>query len=76
ASKLKSAKEMHWRDWLEGRAGNDLWISNKYITNSSSDGRKTCIPTLKGHNKEEHEKLATSNEEKSDLLACSLFPHP
>ncbi|KAL4063584.1 hypothetical protein V8B97DRAFT_1876597, partial [Scleroderma yunnanense] len=44
---LKSTNEMHWRDWLERMADNDLWITNKYITNPSEDGEKMHIPTLR-----------------------------
>ena len=73
---IQSAKESHWKEWLEDMAGNDIWIASKYLTNPGSDGGKSHIPTLKTKDAHGHTILATSNEEKSKALASSLFPPP
>ena len=73
---IRIAKEEHWKEWLENASGNDLWIANAYIVNPGGDGGKSRIPTLKGKDQEGHELLASTNEEKSALLARSLFPDP
>ena len=73
---IRATKEEHWKDWLENASGNDLWIANAYIVNPGGDGGKSRIPTLKGKDQEGQETLASTNEEKSALLARSLFPDP
>jgi len=57
-------------------AGNDVWIASKYITNPGGDRGKSCIPTLKTRSSDGNETLAATNEEKSALLAHTLFPPP
>ena len=74
--KIRTTKEEHWKEWLENATGNDLWIANAYIVNLGGDGGKSRIPTLKGKDQEGQELLASTNEEKSALLARSLFPDP
>ena len=74
--KIRTTKEEHWKEWLENATGNDLWTANAYIVNPGGDGGKSCIPTLKGKDQEGQELRATTNEEKSALLARSLFPDP
>ena len=73
---IKTTKEKHWKEWLQNASGNDLWTANAYIVNPGGDGGKTRIPTLKGRDQEGHEIVASSNEEKSALLARTLFPEP
>ena len=73
---IRSAKESHWKEWLEGMADNDIWIASKYITNPGGDGEKTRVPTLKSKDPQGRVVIATSNEEKSKVLARSLFPPP
>ena len=46
------------------------------MVNPGGDAGKMLIPTLKGKNQEGCDVLATPNEEKSTLLACTLFPDP
>jgi len=67
---------MHWKDWLEDMAGNNVWIASKYITNPGGDGGKSRIPTLKSRSADRSITLAATNEEKSALLASTLFPPP
>jgi len=57
-------------------AGNDIWITSKYITNPGDDGGKSHIPTLKSWSADGSKMLAATNEEKSTLLANILFPPP
>ena len=73
---IQTAKESHWREWLEGMADNDIWIASKYLTNPGGDGGKSRMPTLKTKDAQGRTTLATSNEEKSTVLARSLFPPP
>jgi len=56
--------------------GTDIWIAHKYISNPGGDGGKTRIPTLKKMNLEGQTTLASTNEEKSEILAQALFPPP
>ena len=73
---IHTAKETHWREWLEGMADNDIWIASKYLTNPGGDGGKTRMPTLRSKDQQGRTVIATSNEEKSEVLARSLFPPP
>ena len=73
---IQTAKESHWKEWLESMADNDIWIASRYLTNPGGDGGKTCMPTLKTKDAQGCSVLATSNEEKSEVLAKSLFPPP
>ena len=73
---IRRTKEEHWKEWLENASGNDLWTANAYVVNPGGDGGKTRIPTLRGKDQEGHETLAVTNEEKSALLARTLFPDP
>ena len=73
---IQTAKESHWKEWLESMADNDIWIASKYLTNPGGDGGKSRMPTLKTKDAQGRTTLATSNEEKSEVLARSLFPPP
>ena len=73
---IQTAKESHWKEWLESMADNDIWIASRYLTNPGGDGGKTRMPTLKTKDAQGRSVLATSNEEKSEVLAKSLFPPP
>ena len=73
---IRKTKEEHWKEWLENATSNDLWIANAYVVNPGGDGSRTRIPTLRGKDQEGRETLASSNEEKSTLLARTLFPDP
>jgi len=73
---IKKTKKEHWVNWLEEATSSDLWIANKYVSNPSSDGGKTRIPTLKTKDNEGNATLAASNEDKSKVFASALFPPP
>jgi len=73
---IRTRKKDHWINRLEDATGNDLWITNKYITNPAGDGGKTCIPTLVTKDNEGNATTATSNESKSEVFAKTLFPPP
>lgn len=73
---LHTTKESHWKDWLEGMAGNDIWIVSKYLTNPGGDGGKSRIPTLKTKDTTGRTVHATTNQEKSEVFANTLFPSP
>jgi hypothetical protein len=74
AEEIFKSKKQHWTDWLEEVSGNDIWIANKYITSTPTDGSKTRIPTLSINQPDGSKCEATSNAEKSIALAKSFFP--
>ena len=72
---LKSTKKQHWRDWLERAEDPDIWTVHRLITSPASDGGKSRIPGLKyKEDPDDDEKTASSNEEKSRVLAKCFFP--
>ena len=56
--------------------GDDIWMAHWYIKTSPSNGSRTCIPTLKGKDRNGENVTTTTNEEKGNLLARMLFPPP
>ena len=70
---LESTKRQHWRDWLEKADDPDLWTAHKYTSSPAGDGGKSRIPVLKTANSGQ-EVSATTNEEKSIMLANTFFP--
>ena len=72
---LKSTKKQHWCNWLEKVEDPDIWTVHHLITSPASDGGKLRIPGLKyKEDPESKEKTASSNEEKSKVLAKCFFP--
>jgi hypothetical protein len=74
---ILQAKQKHWNEFLEDVSNGDVWVANRYISSTSGDGGKTCIPTLKftpplGTLGPPTEVVA--NEEKSTMLAKTMFP--
>jgi hypothetical protein len=76
AEEIMSTKQQHWLKWLEDIEVNDLWTANRYISSEPSDGGKTHIPTLMLIGPDNMVSKATTNNEKSRLLAKSFFPPP
>ena len=70
---LERTKRQHWRDWLEKAEDPDIWTAHKYTSTPAGDGGKSRIPVLKVTNSGQ-ELSATTNEEKSKLLAKTFFP--
>ena len=70
---LERTKRQHWRDWLEKSDDPDIWTAHKYTSSPAADGGKTRIPVLKATGNGQ-ETCATTNEEKSNLLAKTFFP--
>jgi hypothetical protein len=70
---LEKTKCQHWRDWLEKAEDPDIWTAHKYTANPAGDRGKSRIPVLK-LTSEGTETLATTNAEKSDMLAKTFFP--
>ena len=66
-------KKHHWRDWLEKADDPDIWTAHRYISAPASDGGATRIPTL-SVSRNGVEVTATTNEDKSLLLAKTFFP--
>ena len=61
---------------LHDMASTDIWIAHKYISNPTGDGGKTRIPTLQKTNPDGQNTHATTNKEKSEVLAQAPFPPP
>ena len=76
ADLIEKSKRKHWEAWLLAAADRDLWTANKYATNTATDGGKTRMPTLRRTDSDGNERQATSNEDKAESLAKSLFPPP
>ena len=70
---LEHTKRQHWRDWLEKAEDPDIWTAHKYTSSPAGDGGKSRIPVLKVISNGQ-EDAATTNEEKSKLLAKTFFP--
>ena len=72
---LKSTKKQHWRDWIERVEDPDIWTVHRLITSPATDGGKSRIPGLKyKETPDGEEQTASSNEEKSRVLAKCFFP--
>jgi hypothetical protein len=70
---LEKTKHQHWQDWLEKAEDPDIWTAHRYTTSPAGDGGKSEIPVLKVTS-EGTEILATTNTEKSTMLAKTFFP--
>ena len=70
---LEHTKRQHWRDWLEKAEDPDIWTAHKYTSTSPGDGGKSRIPILK-LTRDGQESTASTNEEKSLMLASTFFP--
>jgi hypothetical protein len=56
--------------------GNNIWMANRYVTSTPTDGGKTRIPTLTKLNPDSSKASASTNAEKSQMIAQALFPNP
>jgi hypothetical protein len=70
---LEKTKKNHWQDWLERATDPDLWTAQKYITVPPGDCRRTRIPDLM-HSDDRGQQCASTNEDKSKILAKTFFP--
>ncbi|KAG2030873.1 hypothetical protein BDR03DRAFT_1016708 [Suillus americanus] len=76
ADEIAATKKQHWIDWLEDLEGNDLWTVNRYVSSEPTDSSKSRIPTLTAKKPDGSTVEATTNDEKSNLIAEAFFPHP
>jgi ribonuclease HI len=76
ANEITETKKQHWIEWLEDLEGNDIWTANRYVSSSPNDGGQTRIPTLLKTQQDGSIIEATTNSEKSRLIAESFFPLP
>jgi ribonuclease HI len=77
AKEILTAKHEHWKSFLEEMSHSEIWIANRYISSDGGDGGKTRIPTLTSLTPGAatgRMATATSNEEKSRMLAKAMFP--
>jgi hypothetical protein len=66
-------KKHHWRDWLEKVIDPDIWTAHRYISAPALDGSTMRISTLTAKYNGA-EVTASTNEEKSRVLARTFFP--
>src|SRR6266481_5199377 len=71
---IKWAKEQHWRNFLEGIVGKELWMAHKYISRPTGDGGKSRIPTLKVDNGNGTSRDVSTNDEKGGVFGRLFFP--
>src|SRR6266481_5586537 len=71
---IKQAKEQHWRNFLEGVAGKELWTAHKYISRPTGDGGNSRIPTLKVNNGDGTSRDVSTNDEKGGVFSRLFFP--
>ena len=73
---ITTAKREHWASFLEGLSYGEVWTANRYISNEVTDGSKTRIPTLTLQSADPSVPpvVASTNEEKSVMLAGLMFP--
>ena len=76
ANAIFKAKKEHWKNWLEEASGNDIWTAHKYIKSPPGDRGWSRIPMLNGKANDGTPVIATTNQEKGELLAKILFPPP
>ena len=74
--RIEEIKKNHWSDWLEEATPKDIYIANKYITNSPSNYANARIPSLKSPNPTRPNVSANTNLEKANELASVFFPPP
>jgi hypothetical protein len=70
---LEKTKKQHWLDWLKRAEDPDIWSVHQVTSSAPSDGGKARIPPLQ-YTTEDGTHTATTNSEKSNLLAKSFFP--
>src|SRR6266481_2738115 len=71
---IKWAKEQHWRDFLKGVMGKELWTAHKYVLLPTGDGGKSRIPTLKVDNSDGMSRDISTNDEKGGVFSRLFFP--
>ena len=62
-------------DWLDNMTREEIWIANKYLS-TATGVTTTCIPSLQAMGMAPNTQVATSNDQKSELLASLFFPPP
>lgn len=75
ANPIQETKKQHWQEWLKDIKGNDIWTANRYVTSTPTDRGKTRIPTLTKNNPDGSKTSASTNAEKSQMIAQALFPN-
>ncbi len=72
--KIKYTKKEHWRTFLEGIKGKELWAAHRYMASPVGDGGKARIPTLKVVGSDGATEDVATNEGKSAALCRIFFP--
>ncbi|GLB42959.1 hypothetical protein LshimejAT787_1204080 [Lyophyllum shimeji] len=75
ADKIRQSKLDHWIDWLENIDARQIYTANKYVVNEPTNFSCDRIPNLKTK-VDGVDKIATTNVEKAETLAESIFPPP
>ncbi|KAG5731524.1 hypothetical protein E4T56_gene5479 [Termitomyces sp. T112] len=75
ADAIQSAKESHWKEWLENIDVQQIYTANKYVVCDPSDFSCDRVPSLKT-SVDGMPSMATTNAAKGEALAESFFPPP
>ncbi|KAG5736093.1 hypothetical protein E4T56_gene6291 [Termitomyces sp. T112] len=75
ADAIQSAKESHWKEWLENIDAQQIYTANKYVVRDPSNFSCDRVPSLKT-SVDGTPSMATTNAAKAEALAESFFPPP
>ncbi|KAG5735422.1 hypothetical protein E4T56_gene12779 [Termitomyces sp. T112] len=75
ADAIQSAKESHWKEWLENIDVRQIYTANKYVVRDSSDFSCDRVPSLRT-SVDGMPSMATTHAAKAEALAESFFPPP
>ena len=70
---IQQAKQEHWEAFLEMVDQKTMWTANRYVTDTSTDGGCTRIPTIMTERADGNRWTAATNEEKAKML-FETFP--
>src|SRR5882724_6679464 len=74
---IKTAKRMHWEDFLQSVDDKTVWTTHRYASGSPSDGGKARVPMLNLEKQLDSPVIeATSNDEKTNAFMKAFFSSP
>ena len=76
-SAIDTAKQTHWKDFLEGADEHTLWTAGRYVQNPNGEGAASPrIPTLRSKNDDGTDRISKTNADKAEVIAKAFFPPP
>jgi hypothetical protein len=73
---IRKARSDHWEEWVESTEAMRLYVINKFVTATPTDGGSTRVPTLKLKRANGSEVEIADNEGKSKALYDAFFYPP